>query len=120
MSGSVGIEQVGQLTRCALLIGDRVVPGFGRISEMSGIEKVVVTIDLGFVEDRHHVSLRQGATETQRADSDPAERKRIVRLLPTPSPESLAHVEDMLGRHLERFGAKCELVGAWQRGGPEG
>ncbi len=29
--------------------------------------------------------------------------------------ESLAHVEDVLGRHLERFGAKRELVVTWQR-----
>ena len=33
--------------------------------------------------------------------------------------ESLAHVEDVLGRHLERFGAKRELVVTWQRGGPD-
>ena len=159
---------------------------------MSGVEEMVVTIDLGYVVNRHHVSLRQGATETQRANSDPAERKLIVALLPKPSPggdssrmrsiaivvtdaperyakqllahlgrkntvetvagdrqggrlvfaygtgtvrpednrlvleavaedvESLAHVEDVLGRHLERFGAKRELVVTWQRGGPEG
>jgi uncharacterized protein len=31
-------------------------------------------------------------------------------------PDSLAHVEDVLGRHLERFGAKRELVVTWQRG----
>jgi uncharacterized protein len=34
--------------------------------------------------------------------------------------ESLAHVEDVLGRHLERFGAKRELVVTWQRGSPNG
>ena len=34
--------------------------------------------------------------------------------------ESLAHVEDVLGRHLERFGAKRELVVTWQRGDPDG
>jgi len=33
--------------------------------------------------------------------------------------ESLAHVEDVLGRHLERFGAKRELMVTWQRGGPD-
>ena len=31
-------------------------------------------------------------------------------------PDSLAHVEDVLGRHLERLGAKRELVVTWQRG----
>jgi uncharacterized protein len=31
-------------------------------------------------------------------------------------PDLLAHVEDVLGRHLERFGAKRELVVTWQRG----
>lgn len=29
--------------------------------------------------------------------------------------ESLAHVEDVLARHLERFGAKRELVVNWER-----
>ena len=33
--------------------------------------------------------------------------------------ESLVHVEDVLGRHLERFGAKRELVVTWQRDSPE-
>jgi hypothetical protein len=33
MSGAVGIEQVGQLARRALLVGDRVVPRVGRIPE---------------------------------------------------------------------------------------
>ena len=31
-------------------------------------------------------------------------------------PDSLAHAEDVLARHLERFGAKRELVVTWQRG----
>ena len=56
VSGAVGIEEVGQLVRGALLVGDRVVPGVGRISEMCGIEKVVVTIHLRFVIDRHGIS----------------------------------------------------------------
>jgi uncharacterized protein len=30
--------------------------------------------------------------------------------------ESLALVEDVLGRHLERFGARRELTVSWQRG----
>ena len=30
--------------------------------------------------------------------------------------ESLALVEDVLGRHLERFGARRELTVTWQRG----
>ena len=29
--------------------------------------------------------------------------------------DSLAHVEDVLARHLERFGAKRELVVNWER-----
>jgi hypothetical protein len=32
----------------------------------------------------------------------------------------LAHIEDVLGRHLERFGARRELVVTWQRGRPDG
>ena len=35
-------------------------------------------------------------------------------------PDSLAHVEDVLARHLERFGAKRELVVTWQRDNPDG
>jgi hypothetical protein len=31
--------------------------------------------------------------------------------------EDLAHVEDVLARHLERFGARRELVVTWQRAG---
>jgi hypothetical protein len=31
--------------------------------------------------------------------------------------DSLAHVEDVLARHLERFGARRELVVTWERGG---
>jgi uncharacterized protein len=30
--------------------------------------------------------------------------------------EDLAHVEDVLGRHLERFGAKRELAVVWEAG----
>ena len=30
--------------------------------------------------------------------------------------DSLAHVEDVLARHLERFGARRELVVTWERG----
>ena len=32
--------------------------------------------------------------------------------------ESLAVVEDVLGRHLERFGARRELIVSWQRAAP--
>lgn len=32
-----------------------------------------------------------------------------------PDEESLARVEDVLGRHLERFGQRNELTVAWQR-----
>jgi uncharacterized protein len=35
-------------------------------------------------------------------------------------PDSLAHVEDVLARHLERFGAKRKLVVTWQRGSADG
>lgn len=31
--------------------------------------------------------------------------------------DSLAQVEDVLGRHLERFGARRELTVSWQRAG---
>ena len=34
--------------------------------------------------------------------------------------ESLAHIEDVLARHLERFVAKRELAVTWQRGNPDG
>jgi hypothetical protein len=34
--------------------------------------------------------------------------------------ERLALVEDVLGRHLERFGARRELVVTWQRAEPAG
>ena len=33
-----------------------------------------------------------------------------------PDAEGLAHVEDVLQRHLERFGARAELAVEWQRG----
>ena len=33
-----------------------------------------------------------------------------------PDPDSLAHVEDVLARHLQRFDARRELVVTWQRG----
>lgn len=33
-----------------------------------------------------------------------------------PDADSLAHVEDVLARHLERFGARRELVVIWERG----
>ena len=34
--------------------------------------------------------------------------------------DSLAHVEDVLARHLERFGARRELVVTWKRGSADG
>src|SRR6185295_4031532 len=86
MSGTVGIEQLGQLIRRALLVGDRVIPGVGRISEMCGIEKMVVTIDLGFVEDRHNVSFRHRGNRGSTRNRDPAERKQTVRILRERSP----------------------------------
>src|SRR6476469_577183 len=86
MSGTVGIEQLGQLIRCALLVGNRVIPGGWRIPEMSGIEKVVVTIDLGFVKDRHNVSFRHRSNRGSTRNRDPAERKRTARILRERSP----------------------------------
>jgi uncharacterized protein len=47
------------------------------------------------------------------------EDNQLVLKAAAEDPDSLAHVEDVLGRHLERFGAKRELVVTWQRGGPE-
>jgi hypothetical protein len=58
MSGAVGIEQVGQLVRCALLVADWVVPGVRSVFETCGVEKVVVTINLGFAVDRHDASVQ--------------------------------------------------------------
>ncbi len=48
------------------------------------------------------------------------EDNRLVLEAAAEDVESLAHVEDVLGRHLERFGAKRELVVTWQRGDPDG
>jgi uncharacterized protein len=48
------------------------------------------------------------------------EDNRLVLEATAEDVESLAHVEDVLGRHLERFGAKRELVVTWQRGDPDG
>jgi uncharacterized protein len=43
------------------------------------------------------------------------EDNRLVLEAAADDVESLAHVEDVLGRHLERFGAKRELVVTWRR-----
>jgi Uncharacterized protein conserved in bacteria len=43
---------------------------------------------------------------------------RLVLVAAADDAEDLAHVEDVLCRHLERFGARRELVVAWQRGDP--
>jgi hypothetical protein len=43
------------------------------------------------------------------------EDNHLVLEAATEDPDSLAHVEDVLGRHLERFGAKRELVVTRQR-----
>ena len=48
------------------------------------------------------------------------EDNRLVLEATAEDVESLAHVEDVLGRHLKRFGAKRELVVTWQRGDPDG
>jgi hypothetical protein len=43
------------------------------------------------------------------------EGDRLVLEAIAPDADSLAHVEDVLGRHLERFGARRELVVNWER-----
>jgi uncharacterized protein len=48
------------------------------------------------------------------------EGSRLVLEAAAPDPDSLAHVEDVLGRHLERFGARRELVVIWERESAEG
>jgi hypothetical protein len=40
---------------------------------------------------------------------------RLVMEATAADAESLAHVEDVLGRHLERFGARHRLTVTWQR-----
>jgi hypothetical protein len=40
---------------------------------------------------------------------------RLVMDASAPDAEGLAHVEDVLQRHLERFGARNELTVAWER-----
>jgi hypothetical protein len=41
----------------------------------------------------------------------------VTLLAEAPDPEGLARVEDVLGRHLERFGQRQELVVTWVRSG---
>ena len=48
------------------------------------------------------------------------EDNRLVLEAAAEHAESLAHIEDVLGRHLERFGSKRELVVTWQRANPDG
>jgi uncharacterized protein len=48
------------------------------------------------------------------------EDNRLVLEAAAEHAESLAHIEDVLGRHLERFGAKRELVVTWHRADPDG
>ena len=43
------------------------------------------------------------------------EGSRLVLEAAAPDADSLAHVEDVLARHLERFGARRELVVIWER-----
>ena len=42
---------------------------------------------------------------------------RLLLEAAAPDVESLARLEDVLGRHLERFGARRELIVTWRRGG---
>lgn len=44
------------------------------------------------------------------------EAGQLVLEAEAPDEDSLAHVEDVLARHLERFGARRELVVTWERG----
>jgi uncharacterized protein len=44
------------------------------------------------------------------------ENGQLVLEAQAPDEDSLAHVEDVLARHLERFGARNELVVTWERG----
>jgi len=53
-------------------------------------------------------------TGTVRPEAD-----RLVLEAAAPDADSLAHVEDVLGRHLERFGARRELVVIWERLGTD-
>jgi len=41
------------------------------------------------------------------------EEGRLVLEADAPDPAGLAHVTDVLGRHLERFGARTELAVTW-------
>jgi uncharacterized protein len=45
------------------------------------------------------------------------ELNQLVLEAVAPDADSLAHVEDVLARHLEKFGAKRELVVTWERAG---
>lgn len=40
----------------------------------------------------------------------------LLLLAEAEGPEDLAHVQDVLKRHLERFGAKRELIVTWETG----
>jgi hypothetical protein len=44
------------------------------------------------------------------------EEGRLVLEAEAADAAGLAHVQDVLGRHLERFGARLELVVAWEAG----
>src|ERR1700752_4563746 len=77
MSGAIGIEQVGQLVRCALLIADWVVPGVWSVCEMCGVEKVVVTIHLGFAVDRHDASFQYHKPPNKRLAVSSGEREVV-------------------------------------------
>ena len=48
-----------------------------------------------------------------------AREGRLVMEASAGDAESLAHVEDVLGRHLERFGARHRLRVTWQREDPQ-
>jgi uncharacterized protein len=47
------------------------------------------------------------------------EANQLVLEAAAPDADSLAHVEGVLGRHLERFGARRELVVIWKREGAD-
>ena len=48
------------------------------------------------------------------------EDNQLVLEAAAPDADSLAHVEDVLARHLERFGARRELVVVWERDRTDG
>jgi hypothetical protein len=73
MPHAVGVEQTRHLACRSLLALDRVVPRFRRVGKGHRIEQVVVTVDLGLVEDGHSGQyLARGCRGIRRAGAFPA------------------------------------------------